>query len=252
MYFDVVRKGDEYKIANLSRARSNYYYHESRKSIGFAVPMSAGSGGGTSLWFEDREPKSVLIAVVEVKPAVWKGRACVEVRTKWDNRHGMIDLSSTFLDPANDYITIATETDWKLDFILKKEYRRFSEIEYAPSAEGFLLPKFVRRTQQYQGEPLRKSGDIEFVSYEKYMPSPNEFHVEQLYGLATPEVGPATVNTTLPPEPTAPQKQSPVWPWVAIAIGFILVVAADFVSRRYRRTEARSVPEDDPIRDTVP
>ena len=202
---------------------------------------------GTSLWFDERGHNSVIVSVVDIKPATRNGRECVEVRSQWDNRHGMVEMSSTYLDPANDYITIATERDWSTetnfatDPPTSRRYKWFEEMEYQPSAEGFPMPKYVRRTFQIQGGAVRKVYDLEFLSHEKYVPSPEEFQLEKAYGIPTPVVPPETVRTTPtaePEPPAAPDKDSPVWPWVAVAIAVMVLVVADFVFRRYRKREA--------------
>ena len=248
--FNVGRTGVQFKIAEENLARTNYYVHETAKYWWYAhTPMTAGGFVGTSLWFDERGHNSVIVTVVDIKPATRNGRECVEVRSQWDNRHGMVELSSTYLDPSNDYIAIATETDWATETFFgtdpppSRHYKRLAEIVYQPSAEGFPLPKFVRGTFQIQGGAVRKVYDLEFLSYEKYVPSPEEFQLEKAYGIPTPVVLPEKVKSTStaepePPAPAAPEEESPVWPWVAVASAVMVVVVADFAIRRYRKKEA--------------
>lgn len=232
MRFDVTRKGSGFKIVNQELASVNYYNHEEYKYQFCAhVPMSAGgSGDGTSLWFDERGRKAAVITVIEVKHVTRNGRPCVEVRTRWDNRHGMVETASTFLDPAHDYVTVATELDWKPDFFTKKEFRLSSEVEYAPSAEGFPLPKFLRVTNQHKGQEVRKVRDVEFLSYERYVPSADEFQLEGPYGLTTPAEVPAAANPAVAPPPGRR-----VWPWVAVAAGLALAAATGVLVYRSRR-----------------
>ncbi len=250
MRFNVGRKGAEFKIAEQHLARSSPYQHETAKYWWYAhTPMTAG-GVGTTLWFQERGgPNSVFVTVEDVKPATRNGRECIEVRSKWNNGHELVHLSSTYLDPSNDYIAIATETDWATETFFgtdpppSRRYKRLAEIVYQPSAEGFPLPKFVRGTFQIQGGAVRKVYDLEFLSYEKYVPSPEEFQLEKAYGIPTPVVLPEKVKSTStaepePPAPAAPEEESPVWPWVAVASAVMVVVVADFAIRRYRKKEA--------------
>jgi hypothetical protein len=78
--------------------------------------------------------------------------------------------------------------------------------------------------------------DIEFLSYERYVPSAEEFQLEKPYGLTTPAVAPTAANLALGPPPTGRRW----WPWVVVALGAALAVTAVFLFRRgRRRAEAR-------------
>ena len=247
MRFDVTAQGDKFKIVNQKLASTNYYYHEPAKYLYYAhAPMmAAGSESGTSLWFDQRGHKSAAITVVEVNRVERKGQKCIEVRTKWDNHHGMLEFANTYLDPANDYIVIGSEMDWKKDRPLKKdakdtgkEFRQAFEIEYSPSAEGFPIPKFIRSTTQTKGEPVRKMRDIEFISYEKYIPSPEDFQLEKQFGLTTPAVVAFAENTAL--APVAASRRW--WPWIAVGAGLVLAGFTFVILRRNRQRQA-SQPE---------
>ncbi len=238
MRFDITREGDKFKLIEQHLANANYYTHEMAKYNFFThEPMRAGDYSGTTLWFDERGRKAAIVSVIDVKSATWKGQPCVEVRSQWDNRHGMIQLASTFLDPANDYITIASETDWKLDSE-KKEYKAFREVEYQPSPEGFPVPKRSHGYITYRDGSTRKVFNAEFLSYEKYVPSPEEFQLEKPYGLVTPAVVPTAENTALVPPP----KPRRLWPWIAMGAGVVLAIVAVYVFRRQRRAEAPAAP----------
>ena len=165
-----------------------------------------------------------------VETGVRDARACVEVRTRWDNRHGMVQLASTFLDPANDYVTVATETDWAPDPV-RGENKFVREIEYQASADGSLVPKRSRSYFQCKSGAVVKQTDVEFLSYERYVPSAGEFLLEKDYGLVTPAVIPAAANPALTPPP----RRWRAWPWAVVAAGAALAVAALGLYRRSRR-----------------
>ena len=168
-----------------------------------------------------------------VETGVRDARACVEVRTRWDNRHGMVQLASTFLDPANDYITVATETDWKTEPAVG-DYKAIREVEYQMSAEGVLLPKWSRASVKNRAGVSVKVSDVEFLSYERYVPSADEFLLEKEYGLVTPAVIPTAANPALTP----PARRWRAWPWAVVAAGAALAVAAVGLYRRSRRAAA--------------
>lgn len=207
MRFDVTKKGDKYKITLQELAGGNYFNHEREKYNFYAhEPMRDGVSAGTTLWFEQRTEGAVAVTALEAKPATRGGRACVEVRARWDNRHGMVRLASTFLDPANDFMTVATETDWAPDPV-RGENRFVREIEYQASADGSLVPKRSRAYFQCKSGAVVKQTDVEFLSYERYVPSAGEFLLEKDYGLVTPAAIPTLASAALAP-PVRPR-----WPW---------------------------------------
>ena len=250
MRFDVTKQGNKFKIVNQALASTNYSSHEPKKYFYYvyAPMLSGGSAFGTSLWFDQRAHKSVPITVVGVNRVERNGRECIEVRTKWDNRHGLVEFANTYLDPANDFITVAGEMDWKKVPIIKKgekntgrEFRNAFEVEYSPSVEGYPLPKFIRYTTQYRGEPARKGSEVEFLSYEKYTPSPEDFQLEKEFGLTTPAVVAFAENTALAPV-AAPRRW---WPWLAVGAGLILAGVTIVILRRNRQ---RSVAQPAPAK----
>ena len=231
MRFDVTKKGDKYKITQQELASSNYYVHEREKYNFYAhEPMRAGGSAGTTLWFEQRTEGSVAVTALEAKPATRDGRAGVEVRARWDNRHGMVRFASTFLDQANDFMTVAAESDWAPDPV-RGENKFVREIEYPASADGSLVPKRSRSYFQCKSGAVVKQTDVEFLSYERYVPSADEFLLEKDYGLVTPAVIPAAANPALTPPP----RRWRAWPWAVVAAGAALAVAALGLYRRSRR-----------------
>lgn len=206
MRFDVTKQGDKYKITQQELASGNYFNHE-REKYNFCAhePMPDGVSAGTTLWFDERgrDTGSVAVTAVESKPATRDGRAGIEVRARWDNRHGMVRYASTFLDPANDFMTVATETDWAPDPV-RGENRFVREIEYQASADGSLVPKRSRSYFQCKSGAVVKQTDVEFLSYERYVPSAGEFLLEKDYGLVTPAAIPTLASAALAPRPPPP------------------------------------------------
>lgn len=243
--FDISRKGGEFKITEQHIASTRYYYQETMKYSFFAhEPMRAGGNSvGTSLFFDDRgknhRGKDVLITIDEVNRSSWKGKPCIEVKSRWDNQHGMVEVASTYLDPDHDYITIATESGSLPVSDSKKTYKRVDEIEYAPSAEGFPLPKASHRYLRFDDGSTRKVWDVEFLSYERYVPSPAEFQLEKPYGLTTPAAVPAEANPALAPPPARRRW----WPWAAVGAGAVLAAVAVLL---FRRGRGRTTPPPSP------
>ena len=232
MRFNVTRKGTKFEITEQLLANSNYYSHEvSRNNFRAQEPLRAGSGGATTAWFDERGHTSTVVTVVEARPATWAGRACIEVRTKWDNTHVIVTLASTYVDPAMDYATIATETDWNTS-PPRGGNRLLLEFDYVPSAEGFPLPKRTRATIKYKDGTSVKAYDVEFLSYERYVPTADDFKLEKEYGLVTPAFVPTATSIGLAP---AGRRW---WPWAVLAVGAVLGVVAVAVARRSRRRVA--------------
>src|SRR6185437_21008 len=169
-------------------ASGNYSSHVMDK-LGYhcSEAMRAGGNDGiTPLWFDRRERRSTVSSVVGIQSSQYKGRPCVEVRSKWDNRRGMVTYANTYLDPEHDYITMGTESDWSIDPVNKKRRKLYVEIEYLQSSEGFPIPKSSRTSVEFEGGPRIKTYEVEFISYEKYTPSPEDFQLEKPFGLTTP------------------------------------------------------------------
>jgi hypothetical protein len=237
MIFDISRNGGKFEIKEQRLASSSYYEHESFRYNFFAhEPMRAADTSGTTLWFDERVRTTVVVTVLEARPATYAGRACVEVRSKWDNNHGMVELSSTYLDPAMDYATIASENDWKNNSP-QGAYKTYREVEYGPSADGFPVPKRSRGYAKYKDGTIQKAHDVEFLSYERYVPSADDFKLEKEYGLVTPAFVPTATSIGLAP---ASRRW---WPWVVLAVGAVLAVVTVAVARRSRRRVAGPVAD---------
>ncbi len=235
MEFNVSRSGSKFEIKEQRLASSSYYEHESYRYNFFAhEPMRAADNSGTTLWFDERGSGAVVVTVLEARPATWAGRACIEVRSKWDNNHGQVELSSTFLDPAMEYATIACETDWKSNSP-RGAYKTYREVEYGPSPDGFPVPKRSRGYAKFKDGTVQKAHDVEFLSYERYVPTADDFKLEKEYGLVTPAFVPTATSIGLAP---ASRRW---WPWVVLAVGAVLAVVAVGVARRSRRKVAGPV-----------
>ena len=233
MRYGVAKAGDGYEIVERHLAESSYSSHEFDKSLFFAhVPMRAGDHSITPLWFDRRGEGEVIETAVETRPATRNGKACVEVRSQWDNRHGFVPLASTFLDSANDFATLGTETDWKKN-PPQGDYKAISEVEYGPSPEGVPLPKWCRSFVRDRAGLDLKVCDIEFLAYDRYVPSPREFLLEVDYGLATPPVGLSAGDAGVA---LTPDQITRAWSWgvltAAVALAAVGTVAFYVRSRR--------------------
>jgi hypothetical protein len=238
MCFNVILKGATFKITDQCPASSNSYVHESaRYPLKAHLPLLSGYGG-TTLWFSDRNRTTVINTVVGVKETVWKGRPCVEVRAQWDNRHKLVIGYSTYLDPSRGYISLGGESDWRTFPETKTTEKLLLEIEYGPSPEGHPLPKFERRFVQYQGGDTRKVLEVEVLSYERYVPAPEEFELEKPYGLTTPAVVPLVAET--PPGPPPPDRRW--WPWAILVTDIIVVIVVWLWCSRGRPHAANRSP----------
>jgi hypothetical protein len=226
--FDVSKKGDGFEVTEQHSASSNYYGHEGLRYNFFTLaPLHvAGNAAGMSLLFDPRARGRVLLTAEEVKPSTWRGRPCVEVRLRWDNRHGMIERASAYLDPDRDYVVIASEAKRAGD---GRPHHLVQEVEYRPSAEGFPLPRASRRYCRFDDGTTCKVWDVEYLSYDRYVPAAADFQLEKAYGLTTP-----VVPSEADPAPAPAAREWRVWPWVAGAAGALLAVLGAFLIRRHR------------------
>jgi hypothetical protein len=190
----VVRSQAGFTLMGDVPAFAKHYSHETPKYDSFAFePMRAGGSTiGTSLWLDDlgRSPP-VAIKVVGAKQSKWKGKNTIEVRSRWSNWNSS-EFVSTHLDPTNDLVSLGAETDWITEPVKGSDpprverYKLIDEIEYRKSEEGFPLPKSSRQSSLYEDGSTRKIYEVEFLSYERYTPSMEEFRLEGQYGLETP------------------------------------------------------------------
>ncbi|HEV3386674.1 MAG TPA: hypothetical protein VG097_17795 [Gemmata sp.] len=231
MRFNVEPVNGGYQIKNQHLASANYQLHEGVRNRFFSsFPLSA-SDGSTREWFDNRGHGSAIYRIADVKNSEWKNRPCIEVRSEWDNKHGIVNYGSTFLDPDHDYITIGSEGDWTVDPINKYRRKVYQEIEYSPSTDGYLLPKSARRYIRKENGPEIKIYDIDFLSYERYFPSEDEFKLEGPYKLTTPAFMPVSSNPALE---TTPARRAR-WPWILFAIAAILAIPSVYYLWRSRK-----------------
>jgi hypothetical protein len=233
-----------------TRVYAKHNYYESVRYDYFAhEPLRAGGDTlSTAHWFEEFAPVDAAVKVVDVRETTWRNRPCLEVRSRCDNGGGRVEVASTYLDRENPHVTIGTESDWRVDPSTEHEerYRRVEEIEYQPSAEGYPLPRRSRRTHEYERGRSRKVLEVEFLAYERYRPSPEEFRLEEQYGLSTPPVIPADSAAGAAAElvsETAPERPGEIRRWVVLgAVGALVVALVLFVRRTTRRPGGRSEP----------
>jgi hypothetical protein len=224
--FDLMVQGRRvHAMASIHEAaRYGYFAHEPIRAGGYGV--------ATASWLEEYGPYDALVAVVDVRKSVRRGEPCLAVRTRWDDRNGIVEESMTYLDPGNDFITIGTETDWRYEPLSDQRRKLIDEIEYRPSMEGFPLPKSSRRTLHFEDGSKQRVHEVEFLSYERYVPAQGEFQLEGRYGLSTPSVSPNTDQF----EPEAPAEtpdpverfalgKSRKWIVLAAVLGLVIAVA---------------------------
>jgi hypothetical protein len=224
--FDVSKKGDGFEITEQHPASANHYGHEGQRYNFFSLePLHvAGNAAGMPLMFDPSVQSRVLLTAEEVKPSTWKGRPCIEVRLLWDNRHGMTERASAYLDPDRDYAIIASEAKRAGN---GQPHWLVQEVEYQPSAEGIPLPKSSRRYCRFDDGTTCKVWDVEYLSYDRYVPAAEDFHLEKPYGLTTP----AVPSEAYPASEPASQERR-VWPWAAGATGAVLAILGVFLIRR--------------------
>lgn len=207
--YNVARTEAGFELKDEMISFAKVYQHESLKYGFFAhEPMRAGGTTvGNSLWFDDFGPFGERIEVLGVKPSTWKGQRTIEVRSGWGRqRFRPNEFVNTHLDPMNDMVTLGAETDWITEPVKGSDpprverYKLIDEIAYRESEEGFSLPKSSRRTSLYEDGGPRKIYEVEFLTYDRYTPSSEEFQLERPYGLATPPPVPFTGwHPKLPP-----------------------------------------------------
>jgi hypothetical protein len=194
--FDIKRRPGVSVLANEMASYGKMYDHEKARYDFFAhEPMRAGGNVvGTTLWLDDIDPRGGVIAVCDVRQSTWKGKDCIQVRSRWESSSKLVVNSNTYLDPLNDHVVLGAETDWMVDSDmsqdppLERHYKLVDEIEYRLSEEGFPMPKSSKLASHYQDGSKRKIYEVEFITYERYSPSKEEFQLEGTYGLTTPPV----------------------------------------------------------------
>jgi hypothetical protein len=197
--FGVTQKDGGYTITDLKRPNSRNYSHESARYEYFAhEPIRAGGKTlATAFWCEDFGPDGPTITIERVGSTTWRGKKCLEVRSRWDvGDRSLEDIARTYLDPDHR-VTLGTETGWLSHPGIAKRYKLIDEIDYEPSHDGILFPKSSRQTVEWEDGSSGKVHDVEFLAYEYYTPAPEEFELEGRYRLRTPYLSPPQV--TRPP-----------------------------------------------------
>ena len=92
-------------------------------------------------------------------------------------------------------------------------------------------------TIKYKDGTSVKPYDIEYLSYERYVPTADDFKLEKEYGLVTPAFVPTATSIGLAP---ASRRW---WPWVVLAVGAMLAVVTVAVARRSRQRVAAPVAD---------
>ena len=173
---------------------------------------------------------------LSASPSTWQGQPAIAIKV----RSTFSDIvSTTYVDPANDYAALGYESDSSLDATTGKKgpVRRYGVLTYAPSAEGVPLP--TKYEMWYILPDGRKvpNGLDEFLEYSKYTPTADDFDLEKQFGIKPlPPLGTGTgANLTA-------SRRLGWWLYGGAAL-FALVTAGLMVIVRRRRRAASSAPQ---------
>jgi hypothetical protein len=160
-------------------------------------------------------------------PTTWQGKPAIAVRVR--STLGDI-VSTTYVDPANDYATLGFECE-TFDPMTRKKgiVRRMGVLTYAPSTEGIPLPgKYELWFVLPDGRKVQQ-GLEEFQEYSRYTPTADDFDLEKQFGVKP-----------LPPPGTggaAAAAGRRGW-WLYAAAGVLGVITLGLVAYRWRRRVA--------------
>ena len=148
---------------------------------------------------------------------------------------GGVIRQTSYFDPANEYAFLGAESEEPPGPERSWASRQTCVLEYQPRPDGPPVPRrFARHVRPEGGDPLLEY-EVDFVGFEDYTPTADDFRLEARYGLTTPTGPDDKPAAARPPEP------APVWPWVVLAAGVVVVigVVGVVVSRRRRRRAGR-------------
>ena len=144
---------------------------------------------------------------------------------------------TSYFDPNHSFVFLGAESSIPYTTEHPWPHRRECVLEYNTAADGKQpMPKrFTRYFQKENGEKLIDY-EIDYKTYEDFVPDPEEFRLEKRYGLTTP-VGPE--DKVLAGKRGSPSSRR-AWYWALFLVATVLV--AGFVFFRYRRRRIARVP----------
>ncbi len=236
-------KPDSYRIQSQSLPPSDLRDISSMPPAPFVYPLMYGGddGGPFTIGYVLRhsgqklQGTRVLRTFLSATPSTWQGQPAIAIKVR--STFGDI-VSTTYVDPANDYAALGYESDSSLDATGKKgPVRRMGVLTYAPSAEGVPLP--TKYEMWYILPDGRKVPNalVEFLEYSKYTPTADDFDLEKQFGIKPlPPLGTGTgANLTA-------SRRLGWWLYGGAAL-FALVTAGLMVIVRRRRRAASSAPQ---------
>jgi len=145
---------------------------------------------------------------------------------------GVIRQTSYF-DPAHAHAFLGAESEEPPGPERSWAHQQTCVLEYQSRPDGPPVPRrFARHVRPEGGDPLLEY-EVDFIGFEDYTPTADDFRLEARYNLTTP-TGPddKPASGVRPPDP------APVWPWVALLAGVVVVGVVGFVVYRRRRRAA--------------
>ena len=232
-----------YRIASQSTPAGAGRDWGSRPPAPFVYPLMYGGddGGPFTIGYVLRHSGQAIPGTkvqrtfLSASPSTWQGQPAIAIKVR--STFGDI-VSTTYVDPANDYAALGYESDSSLDATGKKgPVRRMGVLTYAPSAEGVPLP--TKYEMWYILPDGRKvpNGLDEFLEYSRYTPTADDFDLEKQFGVK-PLPPPGTGIGSNP----ATSRRLGWWLYGGAAL-FALVTAGLMVIVRRRRRAASSAPQ---------
>ena len=235
-------KSDSYRIQSQYLPQSDPREFGSQPPPPFVYPLMYGGddGGPFTIGYVLRlsgqaiPGTKVQRTFLSASPSTWQGQPAIAIKVR--STFGDI-VSTTYVDPANDYAALGYESDGSLDATGKKgPVRRMGVLTYAPSAEGVPLP--TKYEMWYILPDGRKvpNGLDEFLEYSRYTPTADDFDLEKQFGIK-PLPPPGTGIGSNP----ATSRRLGWWLYGGAAL-FALLTAGLIIMRRRRRA-ASSAPQ---------
>jgi len=143
--------------------------------------------------------------------------------------------ASYFFDKKNHLVYLGGEYSSQGNLEIPKPHKRYDVMEYhTVPGEPQPMPKRFTRHVQIDGGPKLLQVEETYLSYEKYVPSDDDFKLEKKYGLTTPT---KPEDKSLVGETSSGPGRRP-WYLLTIAAGVLLAGFVVYFVRRSRRAKA--------------